>query len=229
MKEKRILVVEDDTAANAMVCAAVGAEGATPLMAENLARAAELVDKESPDLVILDLNLPDGDGLRLCRRLRSRRETRAVPIIALTAHGDMARKREGFAAGVDQFLTKPIELAELALWCKALLRRVELDRRAAMPSFTKGDLQIDEEAHLVVFRGKPIPTLTRREFQLLHHLARNSPRVFGRDEILSVIWRTVAVENLVDAHIYNLRRKLPPALASRLRSVPGKGFRYLPE
>lgn len=225
-----------------MICAALEAEGAAAAGAETLGAALALAGRERPDLIILDFHLPDGHGLDLCRRLRGGRGTkgtlcgmastgsggalRDVPIIALTAHGDLAGKRAGFEAGLDQFLTKPIELEELALWARALLRRAELRDRRVPPAFRKDDVEIDREAHLVVFGGRRITDLTRREFQLFHALAAEAPRLFSRADILAKVWGTVAVENLVDAHIHNLRKKLPPALAARLVSVPGKGFRY---
>jgi len=90
-----------------------------------------------------------------------------------------------------------------------------------------GDLSICAESRIVSYGGEMISNLTAREFDLFAFLATESPRIFSRAEIISKAWETVSVENLVDTHIYNLRRKLPPALAARLQSVPGRGFRYL--
>ncbi|OGR50799.1 MAG: hypothetical protein A2049_11160 [Elusimicrobia bacterium GWA2_62_23] len=90
-----------------------------------------------------------------------------------------------------------------------------------------GDLRICAESRIVSYGGERISNLTAREFDLFAFLAAESPRIFSRAEILGKVWKTASVENLVDVHIYNLRRKLPPALAARIQSVPGRGFRYL--
>lgn len=226
MKGKKILVVEDHRETNAMICAALEAEGAAPDGVFSLKEAAGLLSRERPDLVMLDLNLPDGHGLELCRRIRGDRQLRDIPIIALTAHGDISCKKKGFESGLDQFLTKPIEMEELAMWVRALLRRVDIWNRSVPAAFRKGDVEIDQEAHLVGFRTRRIANLTKREFQLFYSLVSGAPRLFSRAEILARVWNTVAVENLVDTHIFNLRKKLPPELAARISSVPGKGFRY---
>jgi len=131
----------------------------------------------------------------------------------------------GFACGADQYLTKPIEMVELEMWVKALLKRVSIDTAHA-PVAESEDLSIDEETHLVKYKDLTIENLTAREFKLLQILAKNMPKVLSRKYILSKIWNTVAVDHLVDTHIYNLRKKLPADLAVRIQSVPGKGFRF---
>lgn len=179
-----------------------------------------------PALAILDLALPDGNGLEICELVRDSSALSHIPVIALTGLTDFKDKKRGFDAGVDQYLGKPLEVEELLLWVKALLRRVDWDKHGwALPVF--GDLQICSDSYLVRLRNKVIPNLTRREFDLFYFLVKATPKIISRQEILTQVWNTTAVHNLVDTHIFNLRQKLPPLLAARVQSVPGKGFRYL--
>jgi len=195
--------------------------------AKTLGEGRNYLTKNKPDLIILDLRLPDGNGLEICELVRSSPELAKIPIIALTGLTEFSDKKRGFAAGVDQYLEKPLILEELPLWAHALLRRVEWDAEAGpMPAF--GDLQICGESFVVKFQDKVIGNLTRREFDLFYFLVKNSPKIFSRADIIAKVWKTASVDNLVDTHIFNLRQKLPGELAARVQSISGKGFRYLP-
>lgn len=224
--EKTILAVEGHPETLNLIRAALEGEGYGVIGAQTLQEGLKLTANHKPDLIVLDLGLPDGHGLELCRKVRANREVCATPIIALTGESGLHHKKKGFEHGLDQYLTKPMPMAELVLWIKALLRRVEMERGTRLNFRTYGDVTLAPEAHLLTFRGKYTEGLTKREYELFSALITASPRLFGRSEIIREVWKTESVENLVDTHIFNLRRKLPAELASRIQSVPGKGFRY---
>lgn len=220
-----VLVVEDHRETRDLVKAALENEGLNPVCKDTIKGGKEFLREHQPALIILDMNLPDGNGLEICAIVRAVPELSRTPIIALSGLTLLEDKKRGFDAGVDQYLGKPLEVEELLLWVKALLRRIEWDATGRnLPTF--GDLQICAESYLVRFRNRAISNLTRREFELFYYLVSNSPKIVSRQVIISEIWETASVDNLVDTHIHNLRMKLPPPLAARVQSVPGKGFRY---
>lgn len=221
-----ILIVEDHKETCDLLKAAIEDAGFKPACVGSVKAAKDYLAHHHPSLLILDLALPDGSGLEVCCWVRNSDKLADIPIIALTGQDSMADKSKGFTAGVDQYLTKPIVMDELVLWIKALLRRVSLDKSGGT-LLKMGGLEIDVKAQLIKYKGHPVGNLTRREFELLYALAKNSPKIMSRGEILAHVWRTVSVENLVDTHMFNLRKKLPAELAANIQSVAGKGFRYL--
>ena len=130
----------------------------------------------------------------------------ATPVIMLTGNEKMQSKREGFELGADQYLIKPVAPQELLLWIQALLRRVSMDKEEGEP-LCVGELSVDLDARVVRYG----------ETAVLH---------LARKEILSKLWRTVVVDRVVDFHVFNLRKKLPPDAAAKTQTVPGKGFRF---
>lgn len=223
---KTIVVVEDDAVTRGMVRDLLAAEGHRVLDADTAAVGLHLCRTRKPDLVILDVKLPDGSGVDLCLKLRESQELRAVPVVMLTGQGALEDKETGFSAGADQYIVKPVHAKELLLWVRALFERLRLDSGAG-EVLKAGDLEIEPSAHLVRWRGQTVPDLTVREFDILRFLVKNRPQVVTRKRVLSQLLRTVAVDNLVDVHVSNLRRKLPREAADRIQTVPGKGFRYL--
>ncbi|HAH07579.1 MAG TPA: DNA-binding response regulator [Elusimicrobia bacterium] len=222
---KKILAVEDDGVVLDYIIDTLCADYEI-LPAKTLKAGWSLFKERRPDLAILDLSLPDGSGIDLCRKIREYSEQGDIPVIMLTARGGLADKAEGFSAGADQYLVKPLESAELRMWTQALLKRIATDK-GERGRIHAGRLVLDPDAMLATWESSLIHGLTPKEFELLLHLVRRRPAVVSRKEILSRLWHTVAADNLVDAHLCNLRRKLPPALAGRIQAVPGKGFRYL--
>ncbi|MCX5788674.1 MAG: response regulator transcription factor [Elusimicrobia bacterium] len=220
-----ILLVEDDAAVRGYVRDALSAAGFAVAEADRLDVARHLVRKAKPALVVLDVQLPDGSGFELCQEIRASKVLADTPVVMLTARGELEQKEQGFSAGADQYLVKPVDPKELLLWVDALLRRVKIDAGGA-DNIEAGDVTVETSAHLIRFKGKPVSDLTTKEFELLSFLIRKRPQVFTRKYLLSNLWHTVAVDNAVDTHVYNLRKKLPEELAERLQAVPGKGFRY---
>ena len=176
------------------------------------------------DLVILDLNLPDIDGLALCRELRRADETRRIPIIMLTARVEERDKLLGFEIGADDYITKPFSMRELLARVHAHLRRVASFETSEEETFDDGDLHIDRARFEARLKGERVH-LTKKEFDLLWLLIRNRGRVVTRDAILARLWDYDAdVETrTVDVHIRSLRRKLGD---ERIETVVGLGYRY---
>lgn len=223
-----VLLIEDNELLSELIGTSLEDSGFSVKRALGITEAREHLSAHSPDLVILDIDLPDGSGLDICRALRAAPGTFKTPVIALTGKNKLADKTYGFSAGVDQYLVKPVPMAELLLWINALLRRTAMSGGAKGPVERHG-LKIDPASQTVLFKGRKTQDLTKREFDLLYALVRNSPRVISREEILQDVWRTAAVGNLVDMHLLHLRHKLPIELSSSVRSVPGRGFCYLAE
>jgi two-component system alkaline phosphatase synthesis response regulator PhoP len=187
--------------------------------------AALAAMQEKPfDLVILDLNLPDIDGLALCREMRRADETRRVPIIMLTARVEERDKLLGFEIGADDYITKPFSMRELLARVHAHLRRVASFETSEDEVFTDGDLHVDRARFEARVKGERVH-LTKKEFDLLWLLVRNRGRVVTRDAILARLWDYDAdVETrTVDVHIRSLRRKLGD---ERIETVVGLGYRY---
>lgn len=220
-----VLIVEDHKETSIMLSAALEDSGFSTHCAGTVRAAKEFLKNNDPCLMILDLQLPDGNGLDVCLSARANPRHGNIPIIALTGQDELQYKKNGFSSGVDQYLTKPIIMDELTMWVKALLRRVDMDKSGGAV-LIRSDLQLDEKAQIVKYRNEPIENLTRREFGLLYVLVKSSPRILSRKEIIEKVWRTVSVENLVDTHMFNLRKKLPGELSEKIQAVAGKGFRY---
>ncbi|HXH40891.1 MAG TPA: response regulator transcription factor [Thermoanaerobaculia bacterium] len=177
------------------------------------------------DFVILDLNLPDLDGLTICRELRRDPSTKSVPILMLTARGSERDRITGLELGADDYLTKPFSVRELNARVAAILRRT-LSSSREVSGYDDGELRIDEKAFRVYHRGQEVK-LAKKEMELLLLLVRNRGSVISRDRILGEIWQmSDDVETrTVDAHIRNLRRKIG---TERITTVVGFGYRYDP-
>jgi len=176
-----------------------------------------------PDLIVLDLNLPDVDGLTICRELKKHEETRRVPIIMLTARVEERDKLLGFELGADDYVTKPFSMKELLARIAAHLRR------AASPEspddvHEDARLKVDRSRHTVEVRGAPVH-LTKKEFDLLWLLIRSGGRVVSRETILSRLWDYAAdIETrTVDVHIRSLRKKIGEDV---IETVVGVGYKF---
>lgn len=222
--KKTVLLVEDDAGVRTPLRVAFEAAGYRVLEADLAAVGLNEFRTKEPDLVVLDVELPDGTGLEVCKSIRAHKTLAKTPVIMLTGRGGFEQKGEGFGAGADHYLVKPVHPRELLLWAGSLLRRAEPEEGGDV--LEAGELSIDRAAMVVRFKGEPLPKLTVKELELLYFLVRKRPGVLSRKHILSTLWRTVAVDHVVDTHIGNLRKKLPPEVSDRIQNVPGKGFRY---
>jgi len=182
------------------------------------------VEHSIPDLVILDLMLPDTDGFDICRYMKKKDEYASIPIIMLTAKGDETDKILGLELGADDYVTKPFSIKELVARVKAVMRRQKLED-AGETIRVGGNLEIDPAKHEVLFEGKRIE-LTSTEFKILKFLATKKGWVFSRDQILDYLWgqEKAVVDRTVDVHIKHLRSKLGSA-ARFIKSIRGVGYK----
>ncbi len=226
MSAPLILIVEDEEDIARLVAKALEKEGFRTERAAHLAEAEEKLASTSPDLVILDLMLPDGDGLEWCKVLRLREEWRHLPVIILTAKGEEIDRILGFEMGADDYIVKPFSPKELALRVKAVLRRLRPPQSAEEGVLRFGDLSIDVARHEARVQGKPV-YLTRTEFNLLLTLAKARGKVLTREVLLDKVWGYTfeGYARTVDTHVRRLRKKLGPC-AQLIETVWGVGYRF---
>jgi len=203
-------------------------EGYEVLSADNGLTGLELVDRQAPDLVILDVMMPDLDGLEVCRRIRQKAD---VPIVFLSAKGETVDKVTGLQLGADDYLAKPFEPAELLARVKAVLRRSELfSGKDAQSQLTVGDLTADPVANRVRFVDGRQIDLTPIEFRLLYCLMRNAGRILSHDLLMSAVWGYdyEGYSNQIAVYVRRLRIKIEhdPDNPRVLTTVRGLGYRY---
>ncbi|MFN2487281.1 MAG: response regulator transcription factor [Acidimicrobiia bacterium] len=218
----RLLVVDDEETLAEMLGTALRFAGYDVELASGGIEALKAVKDDPPDLVVLDVNLPDLDGFEVCRRLR--RDGHEMPLIFLTARDGIADLRSGFHHGGDDYLTKPFSLEELGLRIEALLRRTR-GNNAESSRIVNGDLVIDDDAHQVFVGDNPVQ-LSPTEYRLLRYLTLNRDRVLSKDQILDYVWQYDFGGNagIVETYIGYLRRKLGPSMAKRIETVRGFGY-----
>ncbi|MFJ9412593.1 MULTISPECIES: response regulator transcription factor [unclassified Streptomyces] len=217
----RVLLVDDDATIRRSLGRGLRLNGFTVDVADGGRNALAKVADAAPDVVVLDISMPDLDGIAVCRRLRA--DGNDIPVLMLSALDEVADRVAGLQAGGDDYLVKPFALDELVLRLHALLRRRP---PAATDTVRIGGLLLDAAAHTACLDGRPVE-LTRREFELLEVLARNAGLVLTRDQLLERVWgydfevRTDAVDTFVSY----LRRKLEAGGRSRIvHTVRGVGF-----
>ena len=224
----RILVVDDDGTVAEILSRYLVREGYEVDSVGNGALALERMRSHPPDLILLDLMLPDVNGLEVCRRVR---KVMPVPIIMLTARGEEDERIFGLKLGADDYVVKPFSPREVAARVGSVLRRSDASNGATQDGSTKvvaGSIEIDLGARSVAVSGKPV-SLTAREFDLLSFLARNSDQVFRRAELLERVWGySVGDTATVTVHIRRLRAKIEhdPSHPSHIETVWGVGYRF---
>ena len=221
----RIAVVEDDEDLAFTLLYGLRKDGRfEPVRFAGGLQALDEMTERPPDLVLLDLNLPDVDGLTICRELRRNEATRRVPILMLTARAEERDKLLGFDLGADDYVTKPFSMKELLARIAAHLRRGGGSAAGAEDVFENGSLRVDRARHLVERDGKSVH-LTKKEFDLLWLLIRSGGRVVSRETILSRLWDYAAdVETrTVDVHVRSIRKKVGEDV---VETVVGVGYRF---
>lgn len=225
----RILIVDDDPPTVKWTSFLLRDEGYEVITADNGRAALMLVERESPDLVILDVMMPQIDGLETCRRIR---QTMDVPIIMLSAKGETADKVTGLKMGADDYLAKPFEPAELLARVKAVLRRTEVFSAFddSQSRVAVGEIRLDPVGNKVFLPGDKTVELTPIEFRLLHVLMRNAGRVLTHDYLLSSAWgyEYEGYSNQIAVYVRRLRTKLEddPSSPKYLLTVRGMGYRF---
>lgn len=221
----KILIVDDEPDAVELVDFNLKQAGFDVAVAADGAEAVKKARSFSPSLVVLDLMLPELDGLEVCKILRRDPATAGIPIIMLTAKASEMDRVVGLEIGADDYITKPFSPRELVLRVKKMLQRAPANSKADTLIF--GQLVIDAPRHMVTWRGKPID-LTATEFKLLNLLASRRGRVQSREQLLRDVWEynNLIDTRTVDTHMRRLREKLGPA-AEYLDTVRGVGYRFL--
>ena len=218
-----IFLVEDDASIRELVVYALNNSGFQAVGFDTPSAFWQALAQQTPELILLDIMLPEEDGLQILRKLRQSPTTRRTPVIMLTAKGSEYDKVIGLEAGADDYIPKPFGMMELIARVKALLRRV--DDRPAAESYQAGSLTVCPERHLVEVEGRQV-TLTLKEFELLCMLMKNRNMGLTRDQLLNQIWGySFDGENrTVDVHIRTLRQKLGSA-GDVIETVRGVGYK----
>lgn len=226
-----ILVVEDHRPTRTFLADNLSADGHDVLEAESIADARRLMEKSFPDAAIVDLGLPDGDGLDLLRQVRETDRVAGaldpdLPLLVLSGRGSDLDRLRGFDRGCDDYLVKPFSYQELHARLGALLRRSR--RRPGMGRIHIGPLEIDSVARHVRLHGRTVE-LSKKEFALLRALAGDPTRVYTREELLRNVWgfRTMCATRTLDSHAFRLRRKLNSDGDRFVVNVWGVGYRLL--
>ncbi len=221
-----VLVVDDEAMVAEVVERYLRREGFEVVSAADGQGALDAAQEHHPDLVILDLMLPQIDGLEVCRRLRARSQ---VPVIMLTAKGEELDRIIGLELGADDYLSKPFSARELVARVKAVLRRASAGSRSGGDLLDFGDLTIEAEGRMVRVNEAPVE-LTAKEYDLLYFLARARGRVFTREELLNKVWdyEYFGDQSTVTVHIRRLRSKIEtdPARPAHIKTVWGVGYKF---
>ncbi|MBD5444526.1 MAG: response regulator transcription factor [Lachnospiraceae bacterium] len=232
----KILIIEDDTGLNRGICFALEQDGYEVITARNMKDGYNLFEEENPDAIILDLNLPDGDGLNLCRKIRSysaqKQQTAHitgrpssnpdVPLIMLTARDMETDEIMGLTSGADDYITKPFSVSVLKIRLQNILNRKQ-PPTAADNILTSGDISLDVNTLRVFLSGREID-LSMTEFRLLQYFLENKNRVLLKEQILQRIWDcdgNFVEENTLSVNVSRLRKKLG---SNCIRTIQGMGY-----
>ena len=219
----RVLVVDDEATLAELVSMALRMEGWEVRSAGDGTEAVRIARDFRPDAVVLDVMLPDFNGLEVLRRMRS--EAPNLPVLFLTAKDAVEDRIAGLTAGGDDYVTKPFSLEEVALRLRALLRRAGGVTGASGSTLVVGDLTLDEDSREVTRGGEPVD-LTATEFELLRYLMRNPRRVLSKAQILDRVWHYDfgGQANIVELYISYLRKKIDAGRAPMIHTMRGAGY-----
>ena len=223
---QKILIIEDEPDIRKTLEYNISREGYEVISASSLSEGRDKLESASFSLLLLDLMLPDGSGLDLCRELKQDKSLSSMPVIILTAKDDEVDKVVGFELGADDYVTKPFSVRELILRVKAVLKRGERksDNMEVQRQF--GELKIDVDSHEVFVNDEQV-SLTALEFKLLRQLVDRRGRVQSRDQLLSDVWgySSDVTTRTVDTHIKRLREKLG-GMGKYVQTIRGVGYKF---
>jgi phosphate regulon transcriptional regulator PhoB len=230
MTQRKILVADDEKDIVELVAYNLEREGFTVLRASDGRRALEAIRQDKPDLVVLDLMMPEVSGTEVCRMVRGVPETANLPIIMLTAKSDPVDRILGLEIGADDYLTKPFHVRELIARVRAILRRSEQRPDGDLPeAFDFQGLHVDFKSYRVTLEGKPVE-LSSREFKLLRFFIGHPGRVYSRDQLLDRVWgdESFVEPRTVDVHISRLRGAIEPDPSNPrfVLTVRGIGYKF---
>ena len=226
--KKKILVVDDEKDILELLSYNLTKEGFEVITARNGIEALELA-KKAPDLIILDIMMPEMNGIEVIRELAKDVKTASIPIILLTAKGSETDEIVGLEIGADDYIVKPVKIGKLIARVNACLRRKEIFEKSAIEKsnvLKYKELEVDVDSYVVKINDKKI-NLARKEFETLVYLMRNKGKVMSRNSILDTVWgeNVHVVDRTVDVHIRKIREKLGK-YADCIETVPGVGYRF---
>ena len=221
--EVTLLVVDDEPTIVELLAASLRYEGFVVETATTGSDALQAVRRSRPDLILLDVMMPEMDGFEVVRRLRQ--SGQAVPVVFLTAKDTPEDAVEGLTEGADDYVTKPFSLAEVVARIRAVLRRTGAGRAVSSSRLTLGDIELDDDSHEVRKAGTLVP-LSPTEFKLLHYLMSNPGRVLSKAQILDHVWAYDfgGEGNVVESYVSYLRRKVDTTEPRLLHTVRGVGY-----
>lgn len=224
-RAKKILIVDDDTNICELLRLYIEKDGFETVIANTGIQAVRLFEKESPDLVMLDIMLPELDGWQVCREIR---KTSQVPIIMLTAKGEVFDKVLGLELGADDYVVKPFEAKEIVARIHAVMRRTSVNEEPSIKEVKWDKISINLTNYELKVNGAQIDT-PPKELELLYHLASNPNRVFTRDQLLDEVWGFdyYGDSRTVDVHVKRLREKIDGVSSAwELKTVWGVGYKF---
>ena len=223
----QVLIIEDEPDIRKTIDYNLTKESFKVVQAGSIEEGEKALVSNQIDVIILDLMLPDGSGLTLCRDIKSDDKTKHIPIIILTAKTEEVDRVVGFELGADDYVTKPFSVRELILRVKAILKRgPSSNKNPGDDEYSFGELTLNFEAHQAYINGNEIP-LTALEFRLLKHLIDRKGRVQTRDQLLEDVWgySSDVTTRTVDTHIKRLREKLG-SVGNHIQTIRGVGYRF---
>jgi DNA-binding response OmpR family regulator len=222
---KKVLIVEDEPDILNLVKLYLEKDGYRTVTAATGTAALQLIKTDRPDLVILDLMLPELDGLEVCKRIRATPETALIPVLMLTAKAEESDTVIGLELGADDYVTKPFSPKALVARVKALFRRLDRQAEEGTKQYQYGPLSLDTGRHEVTLDGREVP-LTAKEFGLLEYLLKHRGRVLTRDALLNAVWGYdyYGTTRTVDVHVRRLKQKIP-VLSEAITSVKSLGYK----
>ena len=228
--QKKILIADDEKDIVELVAYNLEQEGFAVIRVYDGRKAWEAIQAQRPDLVLLDLMMPEIPGMEVCRMIRRDASTASLPIIMLTAKSDPIDKILGLEVGADDYIAKPFHVRELIARVRAVLRRSEPPPEGALPeSFSFGGLEIDGGSCRVTVDGRPVE-LSSREFKLLQFFIRHPGRVYSRDQLLDRVWgdETFVEPRTVDVHVSRLRAAIEPDRENPryILTMRGLGYKF---
>ena len=226
MTKRRILIVEDEESISEPLSAALEREGFSAVVASSVTDGLEAFRSRSPDLVLLDVMLPDGDGREMLRQIRGISRT---PVVMLTARGDEMDRVIGLELGADDYVTKPFSAAEVMARIRAVLRRASAPAAEGRSEMQVGEIKMDLDTRTVSKAGEPIE-LALKEFELLRMLMESAGRVVTRTALMDEVWdpNWFGPTKTLDVHVSSLRKKLgdDPSEPRFIHTARGVGFRF---
>lgn len=225
MPTSKIMIVDDDNNICELLRLYLEKEGFATVIAQNGIRALEMFDRENPDMMLLDVMMPELDGWQVCREIRKKSH---CPIIMITAKSEVFDKVLGLELGADDYVVKPFEAKEVVARVKAVLRRVNPTDRREVREVSYENLYINMENYELRVNGEPVAT-PPKEMELIYHLASNPNRVYTRDQLLDEVWgfEYYGDSRTVDVHVKRLREKLDGVSEKwNLKTVWGVGYKF---